>query len=73
MRENRAENQRGNKAYENEIRISIVTWKDIGTKPKSKMDVFKKDIENKSQTEKKIIWGRKISDTRKLMIILKKL
>ena len=72
MRENRAENQRGNKAYENEIRISIVTWKDIGTKPKSKMDVFKKDIENKSQTEKNI-WGRKISDTRKLMIILKKL
>ena len=45
-------NQRGNKAYENKIRISIETWKDIGTKSKSKMDVFKKDIENKSQTEK---------------------
>ena len=42
-------------------------------KTEIKMDVFKKDIENKSQTEKKIIWGRKISDTRKLMIILKKL
>ena len=52
MTENRAENQRGNKAYENEIRISIETWKDIGSKPISKMDVFKKDIGNKSQTEK---------------------
>ena len=61
------------KKKKTEKRISIETRKDVGTKPKSKMDVFKKDIENKSQTGNIIIWGREISDTRKLMIILEKL